>query len=158
MEIAEGPAPLVPVPGVDVRRAKFEPTFRQRELVAMMVANHVPQGLIAMSLDISVGTFTKHFAREIKHGKAHMVARVGVTVLRKALKGNMNAARFWLMTHGGPEWRIASKDAAAEAAAFATPADGASERKVKFYIPENGRDKPEAPEPPTIEGDLDTGT
>jgi hypothetical protein len=140
------------------RGQKFEPTVRQRELVAMMVANHVPHTIIALSLGIGDRTFDRHFVNEVKYGRSHMVARVGVGVLRKALKGNMNAARYWLMTHGGPEWKVATKDAAAEAAAF-SPADTGSRRKVQFYIPTNGRDRPETPEPPLIDGDLgDTGT
>jgi hypothetical protein len=30
---------------------------------------------------------------------------VGAEVVRQALKGNIRAARYWLSTHGGPEWQ-----------------------------------------------------
>ena len=159
-DIAQGPPPKQLVPGVDRRRVKFEPTMRQRELVAMLTANRVPRPIIALILDIGERTLDRHFARETKYGAEHMVARVGVGVLRKALKGNMNAARYWLMTHGGPEWRLTKGDGAVEAALFAAqqpqgnPADGMS-RRIHFYIPENGRDQPEDDEAPVIEAEID---
>lgn len=147
-------ARLAPIPGVDGRRSKFEPTFRQREIVAMLIANRVPLKIIALTLDIGDRTLDRHFEREIKYGRDHMVARVGMTVLRKALRGNMNAARFWLMTHGGPEWRLGKQDLDTEAVAFASAsADKAG--KVRFYLPRNGRDQPETPEPVTIDADAD---
>ena len=138
-------ARVVMIPGIDVKRAKFVPTARQREVVSMLAANMVPRKIIAMALDIGERTLDKHFVKEIQHGRDQMVARVGVAVLRKALKGNMNAARFWLMTHGGPEWRLGNKDAAAEAVAFAAASANADRdgRKVMFYLPENGRDRPD---------------
>jgi hypothetical protein len=147
-------ARLAPIPGVDGRRSKFEPTFRQREIVAMLIANRVPLKIIALTLDIGDRTLDRHFEREIKYGRDHMIARVGMTVLRKALKGNMNAARYWLMTHGGPEWRLGKQDLDTEAVAFASAsADKAG--KVRFYLPQNGRDRPEGPETVTIDADAD---
>jgi hypothetical protein len=149
-----GAPPVVLRPALS-RKVKYVPTARQREVVAMLVANQVPFHIIALSLDIGTRTLDRHYAAEIAHGRAHMVARVGLSVLRKAMKGNMNAARYWLMTHGGPEWRLNTKDATAEAAAFATPSSDTAGRKVRFYVPENGRDRPETPEPPVIEGEAD---
>ena len=69
-------ARLAPVEADQGRRHKFEPTYRQREIVAMMVANHVPLKLIALSLDIGDRTLDRHFEREIKYGRDHMIARV----------------------------------------------------------------------------------
>lgn len=129
--------------GRAVARNRYVPTTRQREVVMMLSANHVPREIIAKALDISARTLDRHFQGEMKNGREHMVARVGITVLRKALRGNMNAARFWLTTHGGPEWRQATKDAAADAMAFATSASVTSGKKVQFYLPKNGRDQPE---------------
>jgi hypothetical protein len=74
-------------------------------LVAMLTANGVSHRVIAAILECDEKTLRKHFPRELAEGKADIVARVGAEVVRQALKGNIRAARYWLSTHGGPEWQ-----------------------------------------------------
>ena len=67
----------------------------------------------------------------------------------------MNAARYWLMTcMAVPEWRLGKQDLDTEAVAFASAsADKAG--KVRFYLPQIGRDRPEGPEAVTIDADAE---
>jgi hypothetical protein len=50
-------------------------------------------------------TLRKYFAVELATGRAQVRAAIGASIVRQALAGNINAARYWLSTHGGPEWR-----------------------------------------------------
>lgn len=126
----------------------FVPTNEQRHTVMVLAANNDTQAVIAQALNIHHSTLVKYFKKEIKTGRAQIVARVGYTVVKEALAGNMAAARFWLQTHGGPSWQLPKE------APGADPETSRDDEVVHFYMPPNGRDQPEADDaPPTIDGD-----
>jgi hypothetical protein len=70
--------------------------------------------------------------------------RIGASVVRQALAGNINAASYWLSTHGGPEWRLTERH---EIGGFdGAPISVSSQSKIIVYLPDNNRgdtDKPE---------------
>jgi hypothetical protein len=53
--------------------------------------------------------------------------------------GNVHAIKYWLATHGGPEWRLTERH---EIGGFdgAPPIAVNGEAKVVVYLPDNGRD------------------
>ena len=90
----------------------FEPTSEQRLLVQILAANGTPQDVIARNLPRGKGqrgiaekTLRKAFREELDSGYADTLARMGSTVVREGLKGQGWAAKYWLQTHGGDEWR-----------------------------------------------------
>lgn len=132
----------------------FVPTIDQRNAIKALASYETPVHIMAGALNISVQTLYKHFAKDMKEGRAHIEARIGNSVVREALAGNMTAARMWLVSWGHPNWK-AAKDTAATAQR-AQDEGG----HIKFYIPSNRRDEPEPDEGPIIEGDPlpDAGT
>lgn len=129
----------------------FEPTDQHREIVTTLSANSTPRAIIAKLLGISLSTLEKYFRQDILDGKAQITARVGLAVVREALAGNMAAARYWLTTHGGPEWK--TKDA------YQPDRDEESSGVIHFFLPKNGRDMPEEEVGPQIDGVAEkTGT
>ena len=130
----------------------FVPTPEQRHIAMVFAANGATRPDIADALRINVHTLDKYFKPDIKAGKARIVQRVGFVVVKEALAGNMSAARYWLQTHGGPDWQI-PKGSEETPEPFGDDLSG--EEVVRFYLPENGRDQPE-PDPPTIDGTAET--
>jgi hypothetical protein len=86
-------------------RPPFQPTREQRSTVQVLVSNGNGERVIARVIGIDRTTLRKHFKDELRNGRDQVVAAVGATVVRSALAGNMFAAKYWLATHGGPEWR-----------------------------------------------------
>ena len=136
------------------RLPKFEPTEDQRYQVMVFAANGTNRQTIADCMRINLATLDKYFKDDIKKGRDYITARVGASMVHRAINGDVGAGRYWLTTHGGPEWQVSKRDSDAELAAAlsSTTRDEEGERKVKFYIPRNGRDRPETPEPPIIDG------
>jgi len=71
-----------------------------------MVANGNGERLIADLLGIDRNALRRHFRPPLKEGRERMIVRVGAVIVREALRGNINAAGYWLATQGCPEWRI----------------------------------------------------
>jgi hypothetical protein len=83
-----------------------EPTQQQRDMVRVLIANGVPHDIIAEVLSISPPTFKKHYRVECRTGFERIKALIGTAVVRSAMNGNVGAQKYWLGTHGGPEWRV----------------------------------------------------
>ena len=135
---------------------EFEPTEDQRHAVMVFAANGATRQVMADVLKIDVKTLGKHFGADIKRGQDHITGRVGFVIVREALGGNVGAAKYWLDRRGGEAWQPKG----AYMPDQYDPAEDNPEETFQFYLPENGRDRPED-EPPTIEGDTDdlkTGT
>jgi hypothetical protein len=132
----------------------FVPTPDQHNAIKALASYETPPGIMADALNISLATLYKYFAKDMKEGRAHIEARIGNSVVREALAGNMTAARMWLLSWGHPNWKGA-KEAASTAQAARDEGS-----HIKFYIPSNRRDEPEPDEGPIIEGDPlpDAGT
>jgi hypothetical protein len=91
----------------------FVPTPEQRLMVQILVSNGTPQDVIARNIHprkgdprgITEKTLRKAFREELDCGYSDTVARMGGTVVREGLKGNIAAAKYWLTTHAGDEWK-----------------------------------------------------
>ena len=90
----------------------FVPTPADRLMVQILAANGTPQDVICRNIHRQKGdagidekTLRKCFRTELDMGYADTLARMGSTVVREGLKGQGWAAKYWLTTHGGPEWR-----------------------------------------------------
>lgn len=119
----------------------FEPTPQERQLVRVLRANGNAVRVIAslVGSGIDAKTLRKHFRDELREGKEHVVAAVGAAVVKAALAGNMFAARYWLATHGGPEWRVTEgRLIGGLSDAPPVPLD-VTTAKVTIYLPDNGR-------------------
>jgi hypothetical protein len=98
-------------------RPPFVPTRAQRLLVRTMAANRVPQEIMARNIlrdrddedGISERTLRKVFRQELDEGYQDTVARMGMAVVKSGLSGNVAAAKYWLQTHGGDQWKTTKK-------------------------------------------------
>lgn len=79
----------------------FVPTDQQRIQVETYVAAGTQQWLIAEYLQISEDTLTRHFRIELDHGKARIDAKLGSSVAKKALEGDVDMTKFYLARRGG---------------------------------------------------------
>ena len=75
----------------------------------MLRATGVPPAEIATQIGVSERSLRRHFAAEMAHGKASIVARVSVTLVQKALKGDNACMFFYLRAHGGAAWNAPQK-------------------------------------------------
>jgi hypothetical protein len=87
-------------------RPPFELADSQRQIAQLLRSNGIPQRTIAANIGCDVGTLRKHFRVELADCFEQVVAAVGAALVRAALAGNVLAAKYWLSTRCGPEWRI----------------------------------------------------
>lgn len=136
-----------------------EPTAEHRDMVRVLIANGVAHSIIAEMLGISLNTFKKHYKAERKTGFERVKAAIGAAVVRSAMSGNIAAQKYWLGTHGGPEWRVPKEEQGGE---LIDPVTGnlienRGEDPWVIMMPENGRDKPDPDleTGPVIDGTID---
>lgn len=84
-------------------RPAHEPTPESRDKVKALSAVGARHEDIALLLEISADTLTKHYRRELDLGRIEANAKMAQTLYRKGLDGNIVAAIFWLKTRAG--WR-----------------------------------------------------
>ncbi len=120
-------------------RPPFEPAAHHRDVVQVLRANGVDVATIAGVLKISINTLKKYFRQELADGFEQIKAKMGIALVKAALNGDVSAMKFWLVMRGGPEWRIPRN---------VLPADSPVADNVHFYMPPNGRDKPEPDDDP----------
>ena len=83
-------------------RRSFHPTKEQRELVKHLAAVGTSHELIAKKLGIrSPKTLRKHFRDEIDFGSLEANASIAASTFKKAMAGNVEAQKFWLMCRAG---------------------------------------------------------
>jgi hypothetical protein len=129
-------------------------TDEQRQLVRVLAANGISQRIIAANINIEVGVLKKYYRTELRDGLERVEAAMGASIVKAALAGNWNAARYWLLVNGKDQrWRDAQKFLREEAEAMAA-INGEDGEVVHFYMPPNYRDEPDTEEPPTIEGEV----
>lgn len=83
----------------------FEPTPKQREMVALWSAYGTPQQKMADKLHISLDTLVRHFRAEIDHGIETANAELGGVLYNEAKKGNVRALEQWFDRRGGAQWK-----------------------------------------------------
>jgi hypothetical protein len=108
-------------------KALFVPTTEQRWLVQVLHAHGIPLAAIARNVHddgrhIDVKTLKRAFKEELSTAKLQVKAAIIASLVRSATQGNVMAQRYWLLTHGGPEWKNPwnDRDAAAPIAANET--------------------------------------
>lgn len=89
-------------------RPEHSPTDATRRTVRVGAAHKIPHKTLADQIGINEATLRKHYRQELDDAVPVLRHLVGMSVVRQALRGNVNAARYWLMCHGGPEWRPTS--------------------------------------------------
>ena len=77
-----------------------KPTLATRQAVRDMIAAGVNQVDVAACLGIAYETYQRHYAEEITTAKPMIVTLVAGTLIKKALRGNVEAAKFYLNTQG----------------------------------------------------------
>lgn len=87
-------------------RPPFEPMPWASNVVKILRGAGVPLRLIARCIGCDVKTLRKAFKDELRDGEMEVEAAMGVAIVRAGLAGNWMAARYWLATHGGPQWRV----------------------------------------------------
>jgi hypothetical protein len=109
-----------------VGRRPFVPTEDQRNLVMTLHAHGIAQATIARQVyrrvDLDAGgkpregakpidadTLRKAFRRELDCAHEQVKASMIQVIVAAAEAGCWGAARYWLMTHGGPEWRLTER-------------------------------------------------
>lgn len=149
-----GPPPPVEVEHIPRRGAVSAPhivTEENQRLVRILAANGVPQKTIALEIGTTLDVMRHQYRDELDDGYDRTKAAIGVVVVRKALAGDLGAAKFWLLTRGGAEWRPTPEAAQALAAAAQAAAESTGPR---IYLPHNFREAMAQPVEggPVIEG------
>lgn len=80
------------------------PTKRTREQVCKMIACGLSVVEISFVLGCQEHEVKAHYEQEVLHGLAFVKALVGGSLLKQALRGDVNAARFWLQSQA--KWTI----------------------------------------------------
>lgn len=71
-------------------------------MVEVMAAAGMPQADIAAAITpggVSLATLRRHFAEELRHGRAKAEGAVARSLFQQACKGNVAACRLWLDRH-----------------------------------------------------------
>ena len=91
-----------------VTKPSFKPTDDERKLVEQMCAVGIPhEGIASVVRDgIDDKTLRKHFRRELDTAKTKANAKIGGTLVNKAVNGDTTAAIFWAKTQMG--WKETS--------------------------------------------------
>jgi hypothetical protein len=124
-----------------IGRPPFVPTDSQRQLVQVLVANGISQKVMAANIVCDLKTLRRHFKEELKEGHDRVEAAMGAAIVRAGLAGNVFAAKYWLSTHGGVQWRVV-EGRQIGGLEGAPPISIEAATKVTIYLPDNGRDKP----------------
>ena len=82
-----------------------KPTAEQRRTVEAMSAYGIPQGDIALVIQIDRNTLAKHYRRELDEATAKANARIAERLYARAIKGDVKAMMFWLERRGGDAWQ-----------------------------------------------------
>jgi hypothetical protein len=83
-------------------RPKLNPTDEERRKVKQLAATGTPHEQIAHIVNIrSPKTLRKHFREELDRGAAEANANVAGALYNKAMKGDINAQKFWLQSRAG---------------------------------------------------------
>ena len=77
-----------------------KPTAESRQKVREMIVAGVNQVDVAACIGIAYETYQRHYAEEIATAKPMIVSLVAGKLIEKALRGNVEAAKFYLNTQG----------------------------------------------------------
>lgn len=92
-------------------RPSFRPTRANRDTVAGLAGGGMRHEDIAIAIGISTPTLRKHFEAELSQGAAQKRAAVLLALQRKALEGNVSAAKAYLAVE--PEFYVPGSTATA---------------------------------------------
>jgi hypothetical protein len=80
------------------------PTQQKREQVCRLVSCGLTIDEISFVLDCAPHEIREHYEQELLHGASLVTSMVGAALLKQALRGDVNAARFWLQSRA--KWTI----------------------------------------------------
>ena len=91
-------------------RPPFVPTAAERKSVEKMTAvgNTVEEVALCIRDCIDIGTVRKHFGRELETARLIANREVGHRVYQNAIKGDIQAQKWWLACRAG--WKPAESD------------------------------------------------
>lgn len=99
-----------PPPRVD----PWAPTDDQRAAISVMRAHGISIETIARALKKDTKTLMKYCSVELAHGPDDLRARMGLTLVQRALDknapGSTSCLIHWLTRFGGPEWKAKDSD------------------------------------------------
>ena len=96
-------------------RPSHQPTERTRQQVEMLISFGLTHDAIAAIIGVHDDTLRKHYAQELDHGRAKVVAQVANSLVKKALSDrsdSVSAAKFYLQSQGG--WQERSEQTVTE--------------------------------------------
>jgi hypothetical protein len=128
-------------------------TDDSRAVVAAMIGCGNTMAAVSRALRISEDGVMRHYREVIGHAREDVRASIEVAMVRSALGGNIGAMRTWLARFGGPDWRASMQGIPTSGMGNCMEDPQQQAGLVRFYLPSNGRDRPE-PEEPTIEGEV----
>jgi hypothetical protein len=94
---------------------RFSASDEQRRVVQVMAAAGMPLADIAAATTpggVSLATLRRHFAEQLRHGRAKAEAAVARSLFQQACKGNVAACRLWLDRHAPAARRNVKDDIA----------------------------------------------
>ena len=127
-------------------RPAHVPDQNSRIMVQTLAAHGTPHRIIAAVLGVARDTLRRHYRVELSEGFELIKGKIQATVAVRALEGDLNAAKFWLL-RWCPEWRVVKEDATAQSEADTAVrqqslAEAENAEVVHFYLPPNGGDVP----------------
>lgn len=90
-----------------VDKLPHAPTKKTRADVEKMIACGLDQDDISYVLGCTLAELQQHYAEELDHGTGAVHSKVGAALLKNALKGDVNAQKFWLQARA--KWVIPTK-------------------------------------------------
>lgn len=85
----------------------YEPTLENRIRVEAMVAVGAQQWFIAEELGVSEDTLQLHHRRELDHGKDRVDARIGGSIVQRAVDGDTDLMKFYAARRMG--WKTTTE-------------------------------------------------
>lgn len=118
-------------------RPPHEPTDELRGAVRAMKSAGATTAAIGRVLQLSEDTLDRYYRQELDEGLDVVVAEIAHLLVKQAMSGNLTAQIFFLKARGG--WREGGMRSPEPGDAPSPIAPMASDSKVVFFLPDNGR-------------------
>jgi hypothetical protein len=85
-------------------RPRYVPSDEHRRIVESMAGFGMDQERISVVIGVSAPTLRRHYRRQLDSALTMAVAQVARSLFRKAVGGDVNAAKFFLSCRAPKEW------------------------------------------------------
>lgn len=93
-----------------VGRPSHQPTDKSRQLVQVLHAHGISHRVIAKLVGLAEPkSVRKYYRAELDDAVVQVEAAMGAAIVAAAQNGKWGAAKYWLIVHGDPKWRVAEK-------------------------------------------------